>query len=350
MQIDRRPYGTTVLGQPVDEYRLDNGGGCEARILTYGGVVTHLLVPDRSGKAGDVLLGFDSLAEYERFSPFFGSLVGRVANRIADGTFTLDGTTYKLPVNNGPNTLHGGMYGHDKRVWAAQPIYASAGPTLKLTLRDPHGSEGFPGTLDVAVYYTLTRAGGLLIQYLATTDRPTPVNLTNHAYFNLRDAGASDVLGHEVRIEADEYTPADAALIPTGEVASVSATPFDFRQAKPVGRDLGQVRGEPPGYDHNFVVRGPAGGLRVAAEVYEPTSGRVLRVRTTEPGVQFYTGNFLDGSIAGKGGVRHGRHSAFCLETQHFPDSPNRPQWPTTILRPSEVYRHVTEYAFSVKG
>jgi aldose 1-epimerase len=340
-----------VPGELVEKYTLSNGVA-SVSIITYGGIVTNLMMPDRNGNLGDVVLGFDNLQQYETRSPYFGALVGRTCNRIAKGMFSIDGTRYCTPVNNGPNSLHGGFKGYDKRVWAAEPGMTPDGPSLRLTLTDPDGEEGFPGTVKVTVIYSLTSdsdtgGNGLKIQYYATTDKPTPINLTNHSYFNLKDGGASDVLGHVLTVYGDYYTPVDSTLIPTGEIAPVKGTPIDFTSPKPIGQDLMAMGGKPAGYDHNIVLRSQDGSLAHAATVLEPTTGRVLDVWTTQPGVQLYTSNFLDGSVKGKGGLAYQSHSAFCLETQHYPDSVNQPKFPNSMLHPGETYREITEFLFT---
>ncbi len=346
--IIRQPFGTARGGQPVELFTLSAPGGASVSIADYGGTVTRVRVPDRAGTVGDVALGYDDLAHYEADSPYFGALIGRVGNRIAGGRFTLDGQSYQVPCNNGPNALHGGTVGYDKRVWAAEPV----GPaSLRLTLLDPDGDMGFPGTVHATVVYTFTADHTLRIEYTATTDRPTPVNLTNHSYWNLADGGASPIGGHELRVAADAYLPVDGTLIPTGQVAPVAGTAIDFRTPKPIGRDLLAMGGTPPGYDHCLVLSDrPTRPLAEAATVYEPTTGRTLAVWTTEPGVQLYSGNFLDGHHAGHGGVRYGRHSAFALETEGYPDAVNRPAFPTTILRPGHTYQTTTEYRFTASG
>ncbi len=341
--ITKRPFGKTKDGQTVEAYTLTNGK-LSAEILTFGGIVTRLSAPDKNGNAGDVMLAFERLEEFEVPGPYFGALIGRVGNRIGKGKFTLEGKTYQLAINNGPNHLHGGIKGYDKRVWKASGGETAEGPALTLNLVDPDGMENYPGTMNVTVVYTLT-TGALRIDYSATTDKATPINLTHHAYFNLKDGGKTDVLGHMLQIEADAFTPVDAGLIPTGEIAPVKGTPIDFTLPKPIGKDLLAMGGEPAGYDHNLVLRGAAGSLRRAARVVEPTAGRTLEVWTTEPGMQFYSGNFLNGQ-QGKGGVEYERHAGFCLETQHYPDSVNHPEWPSTILQPGGKYQTVTEFRF----
>jgi aldose 1-epimerase len=348
---ERAPFGKTKEGVPVEIFTLKNEGGIVARITNYGGIVTELQVPDRAGKTADVVLGFRTLDGYLGQHPYFGALIGRVGNRIARGRFTLDGREYRLATNNGPNHLHGGIKGLDKVVWKAEPLAVNGAPGLKLTCVSRDGDEGYPGTLTAEVVYSLTDAGELRIEYTATTDKPTPVNLTNHSYFNLAGEGTGSILGHELMIAADKFTPIDDTLIPTGEIRDVKGTVMDFTTPTPIGARIEKVPGPPPiGYDHNYVLRGaPGGGLALAARVREPKSGRVLEVLTLEPGVQFYSGNFLDGTLKGKGGAAYNKHDGFCLETQHFPDSVNHPTFPSTILRPGQTYHTVTVYRFSAK-
>jgi aldose 1-epimerase len=308
-------------------------------------------VADRDGQLDDVVLGYPTLDGYLEASPYFGSIVGRYGNRIAGGRFTLDGKTYRLATNDGPNHLHGGLRGFDKVVWDAEPSETDSTATVALTYTSPAGEEGYPGTLRARVAYTLTASSELLVEYQATTDAPTPVNLTQHSYFNLAGAGRGDILGHELTIAADRYTPVDATLIPTGELAPVAGTPFDFRTPNPIGARIAQDdeqlrRGR--GYDHNFVLTREGTGLASAARVVDRTTGRTLEISTTEPGIQFYSGNFLDGTITGKDGRVYGHRAGFCLETQHFPDSPNQPTFPSTILGPGEEYRSTTVFAFGV--
>jgi aldose 1-epimerase len=334
----------------VSVYTLKNANGMELRVLNYGGIILSLKVPDRAGRSGDVVLGYDSLADYERSSPYFGAIIGRYGNRIARGRFTLDGKSYTLATNNGPNHLHGGVRGFDKVVWDVAPF--ERGDTVGLVFRytSPDGEEGYPGTLQAMVTYTLTDRNELIFDYHATTDRATPVNLTQHSYFNLAGDGRGDILGHVVTLNADRFTPVDATLIPTGEIKSVDGTPFDFRMPTAIGariaHDDAQLRfGR--GYDHNFVLN--KGSDTLAARVYEPSSGRVMEISTTEPGLQFYSGNFLDGTLHGKQGVVYRHRYGFAMETQHYPDSPNKPAFPSTILRPGEQYRSRTTYRFSVR-
>jgi aldose 1-epimerase len=349
--ITKEPFGTMADGREVEHYALTNDSGMQASITPYGGIVTSLLVSDRDGRFSDVVLGFDTLDGYLAGHPYFGALVGRYGNRIAGGRFTLDGTTYQLARNNNGNHLHGGVVGFDKAVWGAAPEFHPDGPRLRLNHVSLDGDEGYPGRLEITVDYTLTQDNELRIDYRATTDKPTIVNLTNHSYFNLRGTGSCDILGHEVQINADHFTPVDESLIPTGEIRSVEGLPMDFRQPGTIGSRIGEEDEQllfGNGYDHNFVLNESVGGLNLAARVSEPTSGRVMEVSTTEPGVQFYTGNFLDGTLTGKGGQVYGQRCAFCLETQHFPDSPNRPDFPTTVLRPGTDYKSTTIYRFSV--
>jgi galactose mutarotase-like enzyme len=351
-RVRREPFGQLPSGPGIEGYTLTNANGMAVRVLTYGGILQAIRVPDRSGQFGDVVLGHDSLAGYLRDSPYFGALIGRYGNRIAKGTFTLDGRVYRLATNNSPNHIHGGVIGFDKVVWQAEPFERDREGGVVLTHTSPDGDEGYPGTLVARVTYTLTDGNELIVDYQATTDRPTLVNLTQHSYFNLTGGGARDVLGHELEISADRFTPVDATLIPTGALTPVAGTPFDFRTPVALGARIEQPDAQlraGGGYDHNFVLNRPGPGLFLAARVFEPTTGRTLEVRTTEPGLQFYSGNFLDGTIAGKGGRVYARRSGLCLETQHFPDSPNHPDFPTTILRPGERYRSRTVFTFGVR-
>ena len=343
-----QPFGKTRAGEAVELFTLTNSKGMQADIMTYGGIVVSLKVPDRSGKAADVVLGFDAVDGYESNpAPYFGALIGRYGNRIGGGRFTLDGREYKLAQNNGPNHLHGGLRGFDKAVWKARIPDAQS---LELTYSSKDGEEGYPGNLTATVTYTLTENNELKIDYRATTDKDTVLNLTNHSYFNLAGQGEGDVLGHQIMINADRFTPVDAGLIPTGELRSVEGTPFDFRQARAIGERIDapdeQIKFG-TGYDHNFALNRTGSGLELAARVTEPKSGRVMEALTTEPGVQFYTGNFLDGSIRGKGGKVYGRRYGLCLETQHFPDSPNKPSFPSVVLKPGAQYQTTTVYRFS---
>jgi aldose 1-epimerase len=338
-RVQKSRFGKLPDGTAVDLYTLANANGLVAKVTNYGAIITELHVPDREGQCGDIVLGFDNLEQYLKKHPYFGSTVGRVANRIAKGRFTLDGRTYTLATNNGPNHLHGGLKGFDKKVWQAEP---QAGAAVRFTYTSPDGEEGYPGTLAVTVTMTLADTNELRLDYLATTDKPTPVNLTNHSYFNL--AGEGDVLGHELMIAANYYTPVDSALIPTGEIKPVKGTPMDFTAPQPIGARFAQLRTDPVGYDHNYVLE-----VAQAARVYEARSGRIMEVRTTEPGVQLYTSNFFNGSLTGKRGVVYRQHAALCLETQHFPDSVNQPNFPPVILRPGQTYRQTTVWKFSTQ-
>lgn len=351
--ITKKPFGK-VDGVPVDLYTMTNTKGMQVSITNYGGIVVSLVVPDRNGKPGDVVLGYDQVEEYVKASPYFGAIVGRYGNRIAGGQFTLNGKAYTLAQNNNGNHLHGGLKGFDKAVWKAQELSTNRGPGLKLAYLSKDGEEGYPGNLAVAVTYVLVaNANELVINYLATTDKPTPVNLTNHSYFNLAGQGSGDILGHELTLFADRFTPVDKGLIPTGELRPVEGTPFDFRQPTAIGKRIHQAAEQLQfggGYDHNFVLSGKQdAGLTLAARVVEPTSGRIMEILTKEPGIQFYCGNFLDGSNVGKGNKPYCYRYGFCLETQHFPDSPNKPDFPTTILQPGKQYRTTTIYRFSAK-
>lgn len=347
--VTKAVFGKTADGKEVDLYTLTNAHGMTAKITNYGGIVTELLVPDKDGKAENVVLGFDNLKDYLAGHPFFGALVGRVGNRIAKAKFTLDGKEYKLAANNGPNTLHGGKEGFDKKVWKAEPVQKADAVGVKLHYVSPDGEEGFPGTLSTTVTYWLTNDNELKIDYTATTDKATPVNLTHHGYFNLATPASGSMLGHELMIAADQHTPTDDALIPTGEIKSVKGTPLDFTKPTAIGARIDQLKGEPGGYDHNYVLRGGGKGLVLAARVHEPKSGRVMEVSTTEPAIQFYSGNFLNGKEKGHGGVVYRKHQGFCLEAQHYPDSVHHANFPSIILRPGETYRQTTVYKFSAK-
>lgn len=348
----REAFGATTEGEAVNLYTLRNANGMEMTVTDYGGIIVSLLVPDRDGRLGDVVLGFDSLAGYLAGHPYFGAIIGRYGNRIAGGRFTLDGREYTLATNNGPNHLHGGIRGFDKVVWDADPFEGEEGSGIVFRYTSPAGEEGYPGTLEARVTYTLTPDDRIIFDYHATTDAPTPVNLTQHSYFNLAGHGGGDILDHVVTIHADAFTPVDSTLIPTGEIRGVDGTPFDFREPTAIGARIGQADAQLRfglGYDHNFVLNRAdgAGAPTLAARVYEPTTGRVMEIHTTEPGLQFYSGNFLDGSLTGKGGVVYGHRTGFAMETQHFPDSPNQPGFPSTILRPGGEYRSRTIYSFS---
>jgi aldose 1-epimerase len=348
--VEKRDFGKTEEGTPVDVYVLTNDEGMTAKVMTYGATLTELHVHDGDGKTTDVVLGFDDLKGYLAGHPFFGSTVGRVANRVARGKFTLDGKEYRLAVNNGPNSLHGGKKGFDKVVWKAEPVETPDGAAVKFSYLSPDGEEGYPGNLSVSVTYTLSNDNRLRLDYRATTDRATPVNLTNHTYFNLAGArSGADILGTEMMIAAHRYTPADKDLIPTGEIKPVKGTPLDFTTPHRVGERIDQLKPNPGGYDHNFVLDGGGKQLALAARAREPRSGRVMEMLTTEPGVQFYTGNFLDGKTKGKGGVAYQQHAGFCLEAQHFPDSVNHPSFPSVILRPGQTYTQTTVYRFPGK-
>lgn len=348
--ITKETWGRTATGQAVERYTLTNAKGASVQVITLGGTITSIKVPDRKGTIGEVTLGFDSLEGYLKPHPFFGVLVGRYGNRIGNATFTLDGKTYTLAKNNGEHSLHGGRKGFDKYVWKARELPPKDGLAIELTHVSPDGDEGFPGALTATVVYTWTDANGLRIDYSATTDKPTVVNLTNHAYFNLSSGAASTILDHELMLAADHFTPVDKGLVPTGEIRAVKGTPFDFTTSRRIGQHIDATDEQIQfggGYDHNFVLKGNAGSMRMAAQVIERTSGRVMDVTTTEPGVQFYTGNFLDGTLVGRGGKTYPKRAGFCLETQHYPDSPNKPKFPSVVLRPGETYRTSTQYTFS---
>jgi aldose 1-epimerase len=349
-EITKQAFGMTEQHEAVDLYTLTNASGFEARIMTYGATVVSLKAPDRSGKLGDVVLGYESLDGYLKNSPYFGAIVGRYGNRIGKGRFSLDGKTYTLPKNNGENTLHGGIKGFDKVVWKAKEVKNKNGAGLSLTYLSKDGEEGFPGNLSVTVVYELTNKNELKIEYSATTDKATVVNLTHHSYFNL--AGENSILNHELMLNASRFTPVDSGLIPTGELRSVKGTPMDFSKSTVIGARIDQPDEQlklGKGYDHNWVLNDHSGSLALAARVYDPSSGRVMEVSTTEPGLQFYSGNFLDGSITGKAGWVYKARSGFCLETQHFPDSPNKPSFPSTVLKPGQKYKTTTIYKFSAR-
>jgi aldose 1-epimerase len=344
----RAPFGT-VDGKEVFLYTLRNKSGMEARITNYGGIVVSLLVPDQSGRQGDVVLGYDSLSSYLKATPYFGAIVGRYGNRIGKARFTLDGKGYALNANDGPNTLHGGLRGFDKVVWEADGTTPAMQPSLSLSYLSRDGEEGYPGNLKATVVYTLTDSNELRIDYAASTDKPTVLNLTHHSYFNLAGAGSGDILSHELMLNADRFTPIDSGLITTGELKPVEGTPMDFRTPTAIGARIAvkddQLRfGR--GYDHNWALNRTGEGLSLAARVSEKTSGRMMEVWTTQPGVQFYSGNFLDGTNIGKGGKAYAYRTGLCLETQHFPDSPNKPSFPSTVLRPGENFASTTVYRF----
>jgi aldose 1-epimerase len=346
--VVRDTFGS-VKGEPVERFTMKNARGVTVQAISYGGIITSITTPDRTGAIADIVLGFDSIDGYLKDHPFFGAIIGRYGNRIAKGRFTLDGQTYKLATNNGPNHLHGGVRGFDKAVWQAAPLAGKNG--VAFTRTSPDGEEGYPGTLTVRVSYELTDSNQLIVEYHATTDKATPVNLTQHSYFNLAGDGAGDILGQSLVLNADRFTPVDATLIPTGEIATVEGTPFDFRQPTTIGARIKEPHPQlkfGQGYDHNWVLNRRSAGLQMAAIAMDPASGRTLEVTTTEPGIQFYAGNFLDGTITGKGGHVYKQRAGFCLETQHFPDSPNQPNFPSTVLKPGEEYKTSTVFTFGL--
>jgi|YNPMSStandDraft_1061717.scaffolds.fasta_scaffold00434_16 aldose 1-epimerase len=355
---EQEPWGTlpaaTPKGkdQPVTRYTLINANNVMVRCIDYGGIITEIHVPDQQGQFADIVLGFDKLQDYLQGHPYFGANVGRCANRIARGVFTLDGKEYKLATNNGAHHLHGGTVGFDKKLWRGEPFVHNVGPGIQFSYTSPAGEEGYPGRLSVTVRYTLTDNNELIIDYRATTDAPTLCNLAHHSYFNLAGHNRGTILDHVVTFAAAHYTPTDDSLIPTGHIAPVRDTPFDFTQPKPIGKDFARLRGNPRGYDLNFVLdKGPTERPEFAARIVEPTSRRTLEVYTTEPGLQFYTGNFLDGSLKGKGGTPYPQHAAFCLEPQKFPDAIHHPDWwkqSNPILRPGELYKQTTIYKFGL--
>jgi len=340
MEILRQAFGLLPDGQSVDLFVLTNSNGMRAQIMNYGAT----LVPDRNGNFADITLGCDSIEDYMAASPYFGATVGRYANRIAKGKFTLDGVDYTLATNNGENHLHGGVKGFDKVLWVSEPFKQDDHVGVKFAYFSKDGEEGYPGNLACTVTYRMTEDNELHIVYEAETDKATPVNLTHHSYFNLAGQGEGDILSHELMLAADKYTPVDAGLIPTGEIRDVAGTPMDFTMPHAIGERIDQVEG---GYDHNFVLRSGGGAMALAARVYEPKTGRVMEIHTTEPGIQFYSGNFLDGTITGKAGKVYEKHYGFCLEPQHFPDSPNQPNFPSTILQPGAKYFSRTTFKFS---
>jgi aldose 1-epimerase len=344
--ITKAEFGTMPDSTKVSIFTLVNHSGITMKVTNYGGIITSLKVPDKNGVAADIVLGFDNLTGYLNKTPFFGALIGRYGNRIAKGKFTLDGKEYTLALNDGPNHLHGGVKGYDKVMWDAEEFKTDSAVGIKLHRVSKDGEEGYPGNLDVTVTYTLKDDNSLVFDYTATTDKATPVNLTQHSYFNL--AGDGDIKSHELLISASNYNVVDSTLIPTGELREVNGTPFDFTAAKPIGRDLVAAGGKPIGFDHNFIL--DTKSIKdLAVRVIEPTSGRMMEVYTDQPGVQFYSGNFLDGTITGKSGKVYQQYSGFCLETQHFPDSPNQPAFPSTILKPGEKYHTTSIYKFSAK-
>ena len=351
--IEKSDFGKTPDGTAVSLYTLKNSKGMEAKIITYGGAIVSLKTPDRTGAMGDIVLGYDTLAGYVEGKSYFGALIGRYANRIAHGKFTLDGKTYSVPVNNGDNSLHGGIRGFDKRVWTAREM---PGGALQLTYHSKDGEEGYPGALTATVTYTLTDDNVLRLHYLAVTTKPTVVNLTNHSYFNLKGAGEGDILGHLVMLNSDQFLPVDAGLIPTGKLRLVDGTPFDFRNPRTPGERIDDPNEQlklAKGYDQNWILIRPEMGpgmLSLAARIEEPgISGRVMEIYTDQPGIQFYTGNVLDGTDKGKGGKVYDQHAGFCFETQHYPDSPNEPSFPSTELRPGQTYDTTTEWRFTAK-
>ena len=352
-RVARAPFGQFPDGRPVELFTLTNTHGIEVRAMTYGATITSIRTADRSGTRADIVLGFDSLSGYVAGSPYFGAVVGRYANRIAGGRFTLDGATYQLARNNGPNSLHGGVRGFDKVLWRAEPFHETHAAGVVFRYVSPDGEEGFPGTVSLAVSYTLTDDNELIIDYTASTDKATPLNLSQHTYWNLHGEGQGDILDHVLTLDASAFTPVDSTLIPTGQVAAVGGTPFDFRQGIVIGAHINDPHTQlrfGRGYDHNWVIdRAGGASLAHAARLEDPTTGRVLDIRTTEPGIQFYSGNFLDGTIRGKNGQVYGHRTGLCLETQHFPDSPNHANFPTTILRPGARYESRTVVAFSVR-
>jgi aldose 1-epimerase len=346
--VDKAQFGTMPDGTVIEAYTLYNSLGASAKLITYGATVAELHVPDKNGKMGDVVLGFDNLPGYLGPHPHFGGAIGRYGNRIAKGKLTVDGKEYQLAINNPPNSLHGGPTGFDKRVWKGESVEVKDGAAVRFIYFSKDGEENFPGNLTATVTYTLTNTNEFKLEYTATTDKDTVVNLTNHSYFNLSGDGSGDILKYVLYLNADNYTPVDPTLIPTGEIASVANTPLDFRKPTEIGGHIGEIKGI-GGYDHNFVVNGKAGTLRIAAQVSDPASGRQMDVWTTEPGVQFYSAIGLDGSIKGKGGVAYQKYGAICLETQHFPDSPNRPNFPSTVLKPGMKFHSETIYKFLAK-
>lgn len=350
MKVLRQPFGAMPDGTPVERFTLENGKGLEVEAISYGGIITSVRTPDGEGRSADVVLGFDTLAPYLRRHPYFGAIVGRYGNRIGGAAFTIDGRRCALAANNGGNHLHGGTNGFDRFVWQAEPVVDDEGVGVSFSRTSPDGEEGYPGTLQARVTYTLSRANELTVDYRATADRATPVNLTQHSYFNLAGHDAGDILAHELTLFADAFVAVDGSLIPTGALVPVDGTPFDFRQATALGARIAEAHPQltaAGGYDHNLVLAAGQ-GLRPAARLVDPRSGRSLEVSTTEPGMQLYTGNFLNGSQTGKGGASYHHRNGVCLETQHYPDSPNQPAFPTTILRPGQTYRSRTVYTFGI--
>ncbi len=346
LRVEKQPYGKLPDGREVDLYTLTNAAGMRVKLITFGALTVGVEVPDRDGKLTDVTLGYPTLEGWLDNPNYFGATVGRYANRIAKGNFSLDGSTYTLATNNGENHLHGGIKGFHKVLWDAQPVETDDAVGVRFTYLSKDGEEGYPGNLKVAALYSLTRDNEFKAEFSATTDKPTIVNLAHHSYWNLAGPAAGDILDHVLTINADRYTPVDAGLIPTGELAAVKGTPLDFTTPTPIGKRIGQLDG---GYDHNFVLNQGDEALTLAARVADPKSGRVMEIHTDQPGMQFYSGNFLDGSVTGKGGVVYGKHFGLCLETQHFPDSPNKPNFPTVVLRPGETYRHTMVHKFTTQ-
>ena len=347
-RLEVQDWGKTKEGTPVKLFTFRNRNGAVVKVTNFGLIITEIETADRNGKIGNIVCGFDNLDSYLKGHPFFGAIAGRVANRIAKGQFTLDGKDYKLAINNGPNALHGGLQGFDKKVWEARTLAAKEHEqSVEFHYLSKDGEEGYPGNLDVIVTYTLNDQNELRIDYRASTDKATPINLTNHSYFNL--AGTGDILGTEMFIAADRYTPVDDTLIPTGEIAPVKNTPLDFTNPEKIGARIDQLKPTPGGYDHNFVLNSGGKSLALAARAWEPKGGRVLEVSTTEPGIQLYTANFLDGKVIGHNGVQYGKHAAFCLETQHFPDSIHHENFPNAVLRPGENWKSTTVFRFAVK-
>ncbi|MFW6140377.1 MAG: aldose epimerase family protein [Acidobacteriota bacterium] len=344
MTLEKKEFGTMPDGQKIDLYILSNPNGMKAKITNYGAILVSLIVPDKNGELTDITLGYDNLEGYLKETPYFGATVGRYANRIKNGKFTLNGVEYQLTKNDNDNHLHGGIKGFDKKIWNAESFEKEDSVGISLSYLNPDGEEGYPGNLSCTVIYTLTKNNELKIDYEAQTDKATPVNLTHHSYFNLEGQGSSDILDHILYLNAEKYTPVDSELMPTGEILPVKGTPFDFTSPRAVGERIDKV---PGGYDHNFVLNGKKGTLKLAARVTEPHKGRVMEIHTTDPGIQFYSGNFLDGSITGKSGNTYEKHYGFCLELQRFPDSPNQPVFPSTILEPGEKYTKMTIFRFS---
>ena len=344
--VEKAAYGKMPDGRPVDIFTLTNANGMRVKLTNYGAITVSVEAPDRAGKLADVTLGYDTLDGWFTSKSYFGATVGRYANRIAKGKFSLDGQTYTLATNNGENALHGGLKGFDKVLWNAETVQLPNAVGVKFTYTSKDGEEGYPGNLSVTALYMLTNDNEFKVEFTATTDKATVVNLAHHSYWNLGGAAAGDILGHELLLEADQYTPVDAGLIPTGELKAVAGTPMDFTKPTAIGARIAQVEG---GYDHNFVLRNQTGKVALAARVVDPKSGRIMEIFTDQPGIQFYSGNFLDGTVTGKGGVVYKKHQGFCLETQHYPDSPNRPNFPSVVLRPGETYKHVMIHKFSAK-